>query len=734
VNQRQPRAESFRPTRAPTLDQVPRSLRDVAQQALDFLEPRLQRVFVQAVAGLEASAGSADSLEARRQNLESARFLETCADAVNEDFTAEFLRGFDPASQTGRRREGGSKPTGELGGAQVLNGDAFELSVAVSTVTSRSASQHKAYIDRITPALEATRGSAYSSRRNPLSVFRITGAFMSAVGRLQLDTSVQRLLLDEFEAQIINGLGGLYGDVCRTLRLDTRLHDEAESAAAPDDDAVALHPAVDDDPGAAVSGCGAASAEFDELRLLIHGQPPSAAAGPSRGMSGAGRGGPVISSAELLQALSAVQLDSGQFEPGQPIDLHAVAGSALADMGGELSQVDDVAQDTLQLVSLLFEHILHDESISLPLASLISRLQIPVLKVAMTDTTLFDDREHVVRRVINRLADVGLGWWGDTDQVRDDPLYQAIDRIVSSIVDGCHDDMGVFAQADAALDDTVSRSASRARSLEKRLTERESGKVKVTAARHAVQTLINSRASGLRLPDGVRGFIKQAWTQVMVYLCVRHGSRSSEWHEAAETLDELLALGQPAAREADLANRAEQLPFLFEHIEHWLHVAGFHTAQAEDQIRGLYDGFQELTEHDRAWFEADSEYVVQELDEMDVVELVPADTAMVPALNAELEPLLDGLHPGTWVEFVMDGEPRNRCKLSLIFEQSRNHLFVDHRGLKVCELTATEVAEALRDGAMRELKADPLVERALDEMIAELRASMGASRGVRAGV
>ncbi|MDZ7670978.1 MAG: DUF1631 family protein [Gammaproteobacteria bacterium] len=727
MNQRQHRAESTRPTRASTLNQVPPTLRDVAQQALDFLEPRLQRVFVQTVAGLETSAESADSLEARRAMLESARFLTSCIDAVNEDFAAEFLRGFDPASQTGRRREGGAKPTGELGGAQVLNGDAFELSVAVSTVTSRSASQHKAYIDRITPALEATRGSAYSSRRNPLSVFRITGAFMSAVGRLQLDTSVQRLLLDEFEAQVINDLGGLYGDVCRALRLDTRLDDDAGSNGHPEDADIALHPAAEAASGGAASGVGTASAEFDELRLLIHGQVPGGAMGPPRGVSGAGRGGPIISTEDLLRALTAVQLDSGQFEAGQPIDLRALAGSALAGMGGELDQVDDVAQDTLQLVSLLFEHILHDESISLPLASLISRLQIPVLKVAMTDTTLFDDPDHVVRRVINRLADVGLGWWGDTDQVRDDPLYKAIDAIVSRIVDGCHDDDGVFAEADAALDDTVSRSANRTKSLEKRLTERESGKVKVEAARRAVQTLINSRASGLRLPDGIRDFIKQAWTQVMVYLCVRHGPQSNDWREAAETLDELLALGQPAAREEDLAQRAEQLPFLFEHIEHWLHVAGFHAAQAEDQVRDLYAGFQELAEHDRAWFEAGAEYEVHELDEMDVVELVPADAAAVLTLDAELEPLLDGVRPGTWVEFVMDGEPRNRSKLSMVFEQSRNHLFVDHRGLKVCELTATEVAEALRDGAMRELKADPVVERALDEMISELRASMGAS-------
>lgn len=727
MNQRQHRAESTRPTRASTLNQVPPTLRDVAQQALDFLEPRLQRVFVQTVAGLETSAESADSLEARRAMLESARFLTSCIDAVNEDFAAEFLRGFDPASQTGRRREGGAKPTGELGGAQVLNGDAFELSVAVSTVTSRSASQHKAYIDRITPALEATRGSAYSSRRNPLSVFRITGAFMSAVGRLQLDTSVQRLLLDEFEAQVINDLGGLYGDVCRALRLDTRLDDDAGSNGHPEDADIALHPAAEAASGGAASGVGTASAEFDELRLLIHGQTPGGAHGPPRGVSGAGRGGPIISTEDLLRALTAVQLDSGQFEAGQPIDLRALAGSALAGMGGELDQVDDVAQDTLQLVSLLFEHILHDESISLPLASLISRLQIPVLKVAMTDTTLFDDPDHVVRRVINRLADVGLGWWGDTDQVRDDPLYKAIDAIVSRIVDGCHDDDGVFAEADAALDDTVSRSANRTKSLEKRLTERESGKVKVEAARRAVQTLINSRASGLRLPDGIRDFIKQAWTQVMVYLCVRHGPQSNDWREAAETLDELLALGQPAAREEDLAQRAEQLPFLFEHIEHWLHVAGFHAAQAEDQVRDLYAGFQELAEHDRAWFEAGAEYEVHELDEMDVVELVPADAAAVLTLDAELEPLLDGVRPGTWVEFVMDGEPRNRSKLSMVFEQSRNHLFVDHRGLKVCELTATEVAEALRDGAMRELKADPVVERALDEMISELRASMGAS-------
>jgi hypothetical protein len=66
----------------------------------------------------------------------------------------------------------------------------------------------------------------------------------------------------------------------------------------------------------------------------------------------------------------------------------------------------------------------------------------------------------------------------------------------------------------------------------------------------------------------------------------------------------------------------------------------------------------------------------------------------------------------------------------MVFEQSGNHLFVDHRGFRVCELTAFEVRRLLEAGELRELQADPVVERAIDEMIAELKASLKAGGAV----
>lgn len=701
-------------------------VREIAELAADFLESRLQKVFDGAIARLLQREDALNPSDDERGARLAAHVLDASRDDCVEFFIRQFLTGFYETPGT-RKRLPEATPSSQFDEVEVLNGDALDLSIAISTASSRSASKHKADLERLTPAFACGgTGSHLSVRSNPLSVFRITGAFMTAIGRLQLDVSVQRLLLDEFEDRVIASLGQLYTNATEAIGL---------SPDSGQRNIETLDITSQVTPSAASASPSEAAAGLAELRNLL--QAHSEIEGGRQEVNGggwaaaSGRRGPILTSTMLADALSHLDLGDVEAANGGLVSLRELAVGALARTGADLNDVDDTARDVLQLLSLLFEHITSDEQVSIPMASQLSRLQIPALTVALVDDTLFENPDHVVRRVINRLAAVGIGWSGDSALVRRDPLYRAIDAIVTRIVVDCHSNPRAFDIAHEDLTEACFASAKRSSSIERRLTQKEQGRARVDSARAKAQEILNGRVFGLRLPPWVGGFISDGWAQVLVFVIVRFGQDSDLWREAEALFDEFLQLAQPASTQRDIAHRNNRVPYVLERFERWFELAGLDVVQSGRHLTTLSHGFADLTRYDETWVGQGSDYMVEEFEEIEVIELVPPDFASADTLPADLEPFLAALAPGTWFEMnVGDGGQRARCKLSMIFEQTRNYLFVDHRGMRVDEIPAARVARMIRDGRMLELKDDPVVERALDEMIAELKASIerGATR------
>ena len=79
------------------------------------------------------------------------------------------------------------------------------------------------------------------------------------------------------------------------------------------------------------------------------------------------------------------------------------------------------------------------------------------------------------------------------------------------------------------------------------------------------------------------------------------------------------------------------------------------------------------------------------------------------------------LKVGNWIEFADENGGRERAKLSWISPISSKYLFVNRRGLKVCDKTVTALAVEMRRGSTVVLEEVPLFDRALDAIVARLR-------------
>ncbi|MBK6279557.1 MAG: DUF1631 family protein [Gammaproteobacteria bacterium] len=72
-----------------------------------------------------------------------------------------------------------------------------------------------------------------------------------------------------------------------------------------------------------------------------------------------------------------------------------------------LGQADE---DIINVVAMFFDVILDDRNLPLEIQALVSRLQLPVLKVALKHRSFFTDRKHPARQLINEIARTSIGW------------------------------------------------------------------------------------------------------------------------------------------------------------------------------------------------------------------------------------------------------------------------------------------------------------------------------------
>lgn len=184
-----------------------------------------------------------------------------------------------------------------------------------------------------------------------------------------------------------------------------------------------------------------------------------------------------------------------------------------------------IDQMVIDIVAALFDQVLSDPKVPPEAARQIARLQMPVLRVALGDMTFFNSRKHPVRRFVNKVASLATSFESH-DSGPGKSFIEHITSLVNDIVDGDFDKMDLYETKLKELE-----------SFTEVETERD-------AAEHAaVAALLNNKEADLRvqqrymqilrkeladieMPDFVRDFLSQIWSQVQVMASARDGAQS----------------------------------------------------------------------------------------------------------------------------------------------------------------------------------------------------------------
>lgn len=747
---------------------MPEDARFILSTCRDRLVQGVSAVFVQRIGRAnDEFLGLADraiNLEQQQICFAAMHFIANRAQPLLDRFQKVYVAAFDDsvAGLGGERPRSSPRGLDEL---QLVDTDEFEQDLAIGKVSTRAAfncSQQLVALDRRLAAL--LRLQRIGQDENPLYPGHLFSAMLQALTEMDVDRELSLALLQSFERQTANELPGLYADLNRHLAQSGILPtiplgapqslSDAPSAGQPGGSgmasggyATAAEPYRSAPSGQGTASYGAAPANVQQdifsqlLQAIQTANPrhaPANAGWPSAApmtAPNAGLGSPPpanVSVHQLVDALSGLQ--RGQADPRSMPGLGSV--SLDLDRGNVLRQIRSTPMAnwshpmdamTIDIVSMLFDAIFNDPDLSATMRAEIAKLQIPVLKVALLDKSFFSDRKHPARRLLDVIANSGIGR-GEHDEPR---LTQKIHGIVESVVSGFDSDIQIFAtqvqKLEEFLQDEDGRAQGKATQQVAKLEHAE--RAEIAASR--VSEAIAPRVQRGQIPRLIVAFLERHWRQVLTAIFIRAGDTGPEWAEAIRLIDELIWSVESKSGAQERDRLLALLPDLLKRLRQGLERV---------QLDGAWDDFfSELIRLHMAALRNDpvpdagpSEGqalsspplpLPRETGMTDSAIQLPQASVQAPTEGPEDRHLrlVQALDVGAWIEFQSFRGTRNTLRLNWVSEFKRVYLFTNRQGENAMTLAATSLAEHLRKGTARLLSQNPLTDRAVAQVLEKIK-------------
>jgi hypothetical protein len=379
--------------------------------------------------------------------------------------------------------------------------------------------------------------------------------------------------------------------------------------------------------------------------------------------------------------------------------------------------------DTIDLVGMLFDEIMKDVRPNSSAANLLSKLQVPLLRVALHDKAFFNKQEHPARQMLDAVAETGQYWAGE--DAADRELMGNVSKLVERIRQEFDGDIGLFNSLLADLANQTQAVMRRAELAERRHVDAARGKEKLAIAQAHAGRIMGEITKAHPVPKFTRALLTQAWTDVLALTALRHGEDSDEWRHQVEVATGI-AISASAATRGVIATPADpkQVAELGQHVEQSLMQVGYHADEAAAIGQSLSTGSEDIDDP-----ASRTEIAIKLKTRTRLGEHAAEKTGGLdlPPLNAQEEECLERIRAlpfGTWLEFVTNqqGDIVLR-RLSWFSSITGQCLIINHRGQKMGDYTLDTLARSMARNQIRivEKKKESLLDRALHSVMNLLR-------------
>lgn len=383
--------------------------------------------------------------------------------------------------------------------------------------------------------------------------------------------------------------------------------------------------------------------------------------------------------------------------------------------------------DTIDLVGMLFDVLMRDVKPNSPAATLLAKMQVPLLRVALRDKEFFTEQRHPARQMLNAVAESGAFWLGDDES--DAGTVEKMQMLVDRVVGEFNGDVNIFDTLLKDLGGHLQTVARKAEVSERRHVDAERGKEKLALARMRASDEIAERLKGRKVPRFVKTLLTEAWADVLALSLLRQGEDSDAFKQQLAVAEQLIDAAR-ADRSAKATRAPEDVESLRQEIEHSLSQVGYHTEDAQAIAARLSQASEPESEDDPASrtelalrLKARSRLGADVTPKKTVEKLAPPSPSEAAAIGQ-----IKQLPFGTWFEFsdTPSGDHVRR-RMSWFSTLTGHVLFVNHRGQRVGEYTLESLARAMAAGTAKVVVVErtTLIDRAWNSIVSALKSFSG---------
>ncbi len=241
---------------------------------------------------------------------------------------------------------------------------------------------------------------------------------------------------------------------------------------------------------------------------------------------------------------------------------------------------------TIEIVALLFQAILTEDRIPASVRVWFARLQMPVLRVAVTEPDFFATIDHPARRLIDRMGACVMGFDSAGGNVGD-ALEKEIKRVVQVVE--AYPDTGrrvfqtVLVEFEKFLEHyfkNENEATKRGVSLAQQVEQRETMAIQYTIE---LRRMLNE----VPVQEGVRQFLFHVWADVLATTAVRYGPQGEQTKTMKRAAADLIWSASAKVTREERAEVIRRLPLLLKSLREGMAAAHMDMPKQDEHIQQL---------------------------------------------------------------------------------------------------------------------------------------------------
>ena len=461
-------------------------------------------------------------------------------------------------------------------------------------------------------------------------------------------------------------------------------------------------------------------------------------------------------SGPLAEAMSSMQRakGSGQEEtvladsqgPGHVYSQAHVneAMNAVRERASALKQVASTASEkaTIEIVALMFQSILAEDRIPAAIRVWFARLQMPVLRVAISEPEFFGSLQHPARRLIDRMGSCALGFdvtlTGGAMETEIKRIVQVIEQYPETgrrVFQLVYDEFDKFLSRFLSEQGTTARVVSVAQQVEQKETM-------------AIQYTIEMRnmLDDMPVRDEIREFLFKVWAEVLAISATKSGPQHPDTIKLKRAASDLVWAASAKPSRSDRAQVISDLPKLLQLLRLGMSMIGLATAEQDQRLKAISDTLADafMSKTDAIPMErvdalakrlanledylSDEDVGDLPLDMDRLVTMIGIDSATIEVIVDGGSPPADGMRAwvnelqlGTWFSLDHNGKV-SHVQFAWCSDRKQLHLFAAADGRNFL-IQARRLAAYLQAGLLVPTEEEALTVRATRDALAKINAN-----------